>query len=99
MSFIDTKYSVELYNTDSSLDLRTKEDELTSVLKHIKKLFIGLILFEIKNIDQHSLIVEVKERDGEWHKNFGKLLANDYNMRVFCKEGQSNMMFKWRNIL
>ena len=99
MSFIDTKYSIELYNTDSSLDLRKKEEEMESVLKHIKKHFIGLILYEIKSIHQHSLIIEVKERDGEWHKTFGKLLANNYNMRVFCKEGQSNMMFKWRNIV
>lgn len=93
-----SKYFIKLINNDSSLDLTKKKKEFESALSDIKSLRIGLLAYQIMNIESHSITIEVRELNDRWHQKFGNILANEYTMRRFCDEKNNSRMFKWQQI-
>jgi hypothetical protein len=92
-------YNIELYNKNPDLNLKTNEQEIFSALKQIQDLKTGGF-GKIINIEIGKYIIKatVRETNNRWHTNFGNLLANNQNMRYYCKPGESNKMFKWTRI-
>ncbi|HEY5536823.1 MAG TPA: hypothetical protein VIL99_18050 [Ignavibacteria bacterium] len=97
MSVIN-KYSLQLCNIDSNLDLRKKQKEIETVFKEVRNDKIGLSSFQFDVIEQHFLKITVKESSNHWHTKIGSKLANEQNMRNFCKENEKSKMFKWEEI-
>lgn len=92
------KYSLHLFNTNPNLDLRKKEKEINNVFKEVKDDKIGLSSVQSISIEQHYLTITVKESSDHWHTKIGSKLANEQNMRNFCKENEKSKMFKWEKI-
>ena len=80
-------YNVKLYNKSPELDLSKKETDISNVLNYfavINKYQKDVTYAKLISIDQHSMVIEVEESDTNWHKTFGKTLANNFGMRDFC---------------
>ena len=89
-------YFVQLYNTDPALDLTKKEKEIASVIKEVKDSKIGLTSILDFSVEQHSFKITVKEANDHWHTKIGQKLANEKNMRIYCKENEKSKMFNWK---
>jgi hypothetical protein len=92
------KYSLQLFNTNQNLDLRKKEKEIFAVFREVIANKIGLSSVQNISIEQHNVAITVKESSDHWHTKIGSKLANDQNMRNFCKENEKSKMFKWEEI-
>ena len=93
-------YQLTLYNRLSSLDLRTQDKSIGDVIFYIlsqsrqQRAYRDVSKIRVLEIRQHDLKIEVNEDATYWHTGVGKLLANNYGMREFCRP-RSSQMFKW----
>jgi hypothetical protein len=91
------KYAVTLHNQSELLDLRNKKKEIREVLDYLS---FGKNEREIKqlkliSIEKKIIQLEVEETNNNWHKRFGKILANNFGMRNFCDPNDQSRLFKW----
>ena len=92
------RYYVTLYNQSDHLDLRKKKREIKEVLDYLAfdKNQKDVENVNIISVEKLSIEIEVDETDNNWHKRFGKILANNFGMREFCDPFDTSRLFKWK---
>jgi len=88
-------YSITLLNRDENLNLQIQKNKIYKVLKEIQEEKKDLIKVTAIDVKHDSIEITVKESGNHWHTKFGNKLANEHNMRQFCKDGEKSKMFKW----
>lgn len=89
-------YDLWLYNKSKSLNLKNKEKAIQDVLKDLENLGKVTIHEFIVYKDRISLDI-VEENSKQWHQDFGKILANEYDMRRYCDPKDETRLFSWNN--
>lgn len=92
------KYYVSLHNQSEHLDLRKKKNEIKEVIEYLSfdRNQRDIKKVSIISIEKRIIELEVEETDNNWHKRFGKILANNFGMREFCDPNDPSRLFKWK---
>jgi hypothetical protein len=95
-------YRITLRNQDPTLDLRRWVPAIGDVIGFCQGRYadsegVG-INRESLEIRQHELLMEVEENVRHWHRQFGRRLANEHNMRHLCDPNDQTRMFDWEEI-
>ncbi len=91
-------YDVTLHNQSENLDLRQKKNAIKEVLDYLAfdKNQKDIKAVSIISINKENIELEVDEIGNNWHKRFGKILANNFGMREFCDQYDPSRLFKWK---
>ncbi len=97
-----TTYSLHLINPNPELNLIRKSKDIDEVFRFIYnggttgRKFRDLEKYDVVEIQQHHILVEVSESSKSWHRFVGFFLANKFGMRAYCDPKDSTRMFKWK---
>ena len=89
-------YNVKLYNLSEKLDLRKKKKDMEWVINNLVDRRKDIDSARITIVEKYYFEIEVEESSKNWHKLFGKILANNFGMREYCDSNDPSRLFYWR---
>ncbi|SMC19813.1 hypothetical protein SAMN02745134_00947 [Clostridium acidisoli DSM 12555] len=97
-------YDLILINKDFSLNIGRQTLAIYGVISHILnggvsgRSFRDVKSIKVLGIAHDRITLEVIENGINYHKYFGRILANTYSLRNFCDQNDPSRMFEWIQI-